>query len=205
MPTPTTYTYSIASDFPGGKANAGNLQTAIQQSSIVTALSGVNTDGDVLSIFFKDALSVADKTTLDGNTTGPAGGLIASTSTGPTTSPLTATTIAIQANISNDGILNGTTVVTIVPAPANLVTRAIKTINISNTDTAAVICTVQLKNISTVRNIWKGTLQPGDTWQYGDGGDTLVLDSPNKSVIAFLSAPPTSINPDFTCCYGDTN
>lgn len=205
MPTPTVYTYSIASDFPGGKANAGNLQAAIQQSSIVTALSGINTDGDVLSIFFKDALSVSDKTTLDGNTTGPAGGLIASTSTGSTTSPLTATNIALQANISNDGALNGTSTVTIVSSPSSGVVRAIRTINISNGDTAPVILTVQLLNIAATRIIWKGTLQPGDTWQYGDGGDTLVLDSPSKSIIAFMSAPPTTKNPDFTCCYGDTN
>lgn len=203
MPTPTSYVYSIASDFPGGKANSGNLASEIRASSIVTALSGVNTDGDVLTIFFKDVLSVPDKTTLDGNTTGPAGGLIAANNTSPT--PAASASIVMQANISNDGTLNGTTTVIIVPAPSTGTVRAVNTINISNADTAPVILTVQIKNISSLRTIWSGTLQPGDTWQYGDGGDRLVLDSANKSVVAVLSAPPSTNNPDFTCCYGDAS
>lgn len=203
MPTPTTYTYSIASDFPGGKVNTTNFVSEIRASSIVTALTGINTDGDVLSIFFKDVLSAADKTTLDGDTTGPAGGLIAATNN--TTTLFAATSVTLQANVSSDGTLNGTTPVTLVPAPNNNVIRAVKTININNTDTAAVFCIIQFKNVSTTRTIWRGTLQPGDTWQYGEAGDLFVLDSPNKSIIASLSAPPTTLNPDFTCCYGDAN
>ena len=77
MPTATKYTYSIANDFPGGKANSDNLTTEIAASSIVTALDRIGITGDVIDIWFKDALSAADKTTLDNDTTGPAGGLIA--------------------------------------------------------------------------------------------------------------------------------
>lgn len=73
------YVYSIASDFPGGKVNTSKLQTAIQQSSIATALDYISTVGDVLTIYFKAQLSAPDKTTLDGDAAGPAGGLIAST------------------------------------------------------------------------------------------------------------------------------
>jgi hypothetical protein len=79
----TTYTYSIAQDFPDGKANPSKLDEAIRQSSIVTALEGVNTFGDVLNVVFKDSLSAGDKLTLDGDTTHPAGGLIASTDNTP--------------------------------------------------------------------------------------------------------------------------
>lgn len=77
MPTLTQYTYSITSDFPGGAVNTSNLQTEIQASSIVTALDRIDTAGDVIDVWFKDALSAADKTTLDNDTTGPSGGLIA--------------------------------------------------------------------------------------------------------------------------------
>lgn len=203
MPTPTSYTYSIASDFPGGKANSGNLVLEIQQSSIVTALSGINTDGDVLIIFFKDVLSATDKTTLDGNTAGPAGGLIAVHNNSASTS--TPTNVAFSANISNDGTLNGTTNVTLVSSPASGTIRQVKTININNTDMAAVTVTVWFKNLTFYRVLWKGQLQPGDTWQYGDGGDVVVLDSPNKSIVAALTAPPLSTNPDFTCYYGDAS
>lgn len=83
MPTPTTYTYSIAGDCPDGVVNTEKLHTAIETSSIVTALAGIDTNGDVMKINFKDALSTADKTTLDNNATGPAGGLIASTDNTP--------------------------------------------------------------------------------------------------------------------------
>ena len=71
------YTYSITNDFPNGKLNSTKLVQEINASSIVTALIGVNTRGDVCNILFKAELSAADKTILDGNTTHPAGGLIA--------------------------------------------------------------------------------------------------------------------------------
>jgi len=88
MPTPTKYIYSIASDFPGAAANTTKLQTEIQASSIVTALDRIDTAGDVLDIWFKDALSTADKTTLDNDATGPSGGLIAAHDNTATVQPI---------------------------------------------------------------------------------------------------------------------
>ena len=79
-----SYTYSILNDFPGspnGVCNESNLLAAITASSISTPLLYLGRSGDVLTIVFSGALSTGDKTTLDGNTLGPAGGLIASTST----------------------------------------------------------------------------------------------------------------------------
>lgn len=81
MPVQTTYTYSLANDFPGGQINSDKLTIAIKNSGIVTALVGVNVNGDVVQIVFADVLSAGDKTTLDNNTSHPAGGLIASTDT----------------------------------------------------------------------------------------------------------------------------
>lgn len=83
MPTPTTYAYSIANDCPGGEINTEKLHAAIETSSIVTALAGIDTNGDVMTINFKDALSTNDRTILDNNANGPAGGLIASTDNSP--------------------------------------------------------------------------------------------------------------------------
>ena len=88
MPTPTTYTYSVANDFPGGKANTAKLDAEIRASSIIVALDGINTSGDELNILFKDALSGTDKATLDGNASHPAAGLIASHDNSPSASEL---------------------------------------------------------------------------------------------------------------------
>jgi len=94
MPTATKYTYSIASDFPGGAVNTATLTTEIQASSIITALERIDTGGDVIDIWFKDALSTADKTTLDNDATGPSGGLIAAHDNSATTLPTYPVTIS---------------------------------------------------------------------------------------------------------------
>jgi hypothetical protein len=83
----TTYSY-VAADFPNSRVNPSQLQSEIGASSIVTAIERIDTVGGTLSlgvvdgptsvdIIFKDALSTGDKTTLDNDTTGPAGGLLA--------------------------------------------------------------------------------------------------------------------------------
>ena len=61
----TKYTYSISSDFPNAKVDLSRLTLEIQQSSIVTALDYINTDGDDCNVWFKAELSTEDQTTLD--------------------------------------------------------------------------------------------------------------------------------------------
>jgi len=72
------YTYSIASDITAALLDLGQLVQEIQNSAIVTALDLdlTRSDGDVLSVVFKDTLSAGDKTLLDNDTTGPSGGII---------------------------------------------------------------------------------------------------------------------------------
>lgn len=70
------YTYSISADVPAGQVDAARLETEILASPITTALAGVSTDGDVLTVTFKTGLPGIDKTILDNDTTAPAGGLI---------------------------------------------------------------------------------------------------------------------------------
>lgn len=60
----TKYTYSIT-DFPNQKVDVGSLSVEIQASSIITALDHVDAYPTYCDIWFKDALSVDDQTTLD--------------------------------------------------------------------------------------------------------------------------------------------
>jgi len=62
----TKYTFSIYSDFPNHKVATDRLSQEIADSTIVTALDYINTSGDDCDVWFKDALSSGDVTTLDG-------------------------------------------------------------------------------------------------------------------------------------------
>lgn len=65
---------------------------------------------------------------------------------------------------ATDGVLNGSSQVTLVAAPAASTRRIIKTVYIENKDTAAVTITVTYNNNGTLRTIAKVTLQVADTW-----------------------------------------
>ena len=73
---------------------------------------------------------------------------------------------------SSDGVLNGSTQVTLVSAPAASTRRLVKTIYIENNDTVANTITVTYNNNGTLRNIVKVTLQVGDTWSTDGTTDT---------------------------------
>ena len=76
MPNP--YVYSIADDLPGGAVNPTKLHAEIVASAIASqTLVGIHGSGDVLTLEFTGDLSAGDKTILDADTTGPAGGLLA--------------------------------------------------------------------------------------------------------------------------------
>lgn len=73
-----TYTYSISTDIPGGgfSAAASARLQALIVANIATSAEEISTTGNTLAIRFAAALSTDEKTTLDNNTTGPAGGLV---------------------------------------------------------------------------------------------------------------------------------
>jgi len=58
--------YSISTDFPDAKVFPDRLEDEIEESTIVTALSVINTDGDDCNIVFESEPSAAEKTTLNG-------------------------------------------------------------------------------------------------------------------------------------------
>lgn len=62
----TKYTYTISTDFPSAKVHGAKLKIEIEATDIVTALDRIDTLGDACDIWFKDALSAGDQTTLDG-------------------------------------------------------------------------------------------------------------------------------------------
>ncbi|MHC4618504.1 MAG: hypothetical protein ACYTEQ_12215 [Planctomycetota bacterium] len=62
----TKYTYSISGDTANGIVNSSSLNAEIDASAIVTSLSYIETSGNVLDIWFVDALSGGDETILDG-------------------------------------------------------------------------------------------------------------------------------------------
>lgn len=101
---------------------------------------------------------------------------------------------------SNEVALNGTTEVTLVAAPASSTQRLVKSVTIQQRDTAAVTVTVSRKKASTLYQIWKGTLQPGDTWI---DSTTRVLDATNESIVAVMSGAPTTTNPDTSSDWAD--
>lgn len=71
------YAYSEAADFPNGEINKERFEDAIRNSGILVALARVDHTNDLVEVVFKAAISAADKTILDGDTSNPAGGLIA--------------------------------------------------------------------------------------------------------------------------------
>lgn len=72
----TKYSYDISTDILSAAVDSTRLTHEIQDSSISTSLQHIDTYGDVLDVWFVDALSAADKTVLDGDTSAPAGGII---------------------------------------------------------------------------------------------------------------------------------
>lgn len=73
----STYIFSVSADFPLSQVNIDNLRQEISKSNIGKAVQQITKDGDALTVIFKETLSSLEKTELDGDTRGPAGGLIA--------------------------------------------------------------------------------------------------------------------------------
>lgn len=97
MPTPTNYTYALSAFSRGLDSDRFVLE--VRGSSIVTALDGVSVSGSNVSVAFKDALSPADQTTLDG--------LVAAHSGAPLPNPVSVDGVPLVAfpNRQPDGVV----------------------------------------------------------------------------------------------------
>lgn len=101
---------------------------------------------------------------------------------------------------SDDGTLNGTTPVTLVPAPAAATNRLIKTMTIQNADTAVVTVTLRKVSAGGTRQLWKGDLDVGDTLIWND---VVGLDDTGSSITAVMSAAAATTDPQWTSTWGD--
>lgn len=73
-----TFVYDISTDIPGGFFNsaASERLNALISASIATPIAEISTDSGDLTVRFTTDISGGEKTILDGDTTGPAGGLV---------------------------------------------------------------------------------------------------------------------------------
>jgi hypothetical protein len=102
---------------------------------------------------------------------------VAMSTSAATTNPTFVATYADNAGsgiteAATDGALNGSTDVTVVPAPTGSNRRVIKDITIYNGDSAAVTVFVKYDNNATQRTLAKVTLAVGDTWTTDGTFDT---------------------------------
>ena len=102
---------------------------------------------------------------------------VAMSTSAATTNPTFVSTYADNAGSgitegATDGVLSGSTDVTVVPAPTGSNRRVVKDITIYNGDTAAVTIFVKYDNNATQRTITKVTLAVGDTWTTNGTFDT---------------------------------
>ncbi len=74
------------------------------------------------------------------------------------------------------GVTNNAVAVTVVPAPAGVEKRQIKSFYLRNSDPSAIRVTLRYNDNGTTRTLWTPTLAPGDTLQFVDGDGFKVLD-----------------------------
>ena len=108
-------------------------------------------------------------------------------------------TFAMSAVAEQDGTSNNTTAVTCLSAPGASTSRVLKFFSWKNSDTAAVEGWLQLNNNGTLREIWKGTLQVGDTLFLVDAANYHVLNASGSiKTSAGISAIGSSTDNAFT-------
>ena len=103
----------------------------------------------------------------------------------------------------NEGSLNSTTPVALVASPEASARRLVRFISVYNKDTVAIALTIGYLHNATTSIIFKGTLQTGETYIFGDGGETLVLDDTDQSITAVLGGAVTANQPEFISTYAE--
>ena len=110
------FIFTISTDILSANCNADRLDEEIRNSAITVALDGVKIVGDTVTIDFKADLSAGEETILDGDATGPAGGLIGSHSGVPLPDPLTENGVPVV-HFDSPAEPDGKLLVTPTPSP----------------------------------------------------------------------------------------
>lgn len=105
--------------------------------------------------------------------------------------------MATQTPAGDDGTLNGTTPVTLVPAPGASDQHVLLSITIHNVDTAVVTVSIRKVSAGGTRIITRKDLNPEDTLVLGTD-ERIVLDATTDSITAVMSAAAATTNPDWT-------
>lgn len=103
--------------------------------------------------------------------------------------------MATQSLVADDGTLNGTTPVTLVPAPIATNQIGTKLITIQNRDTAVVTITLRKVSAGGTRQLCKVDLDVDDTLLWDD---VTVLDDTGSTITAVMSAAAATTNPDWS-------
>lgn len=82
--------------------------------------------------------------------------------------------------LSNNGLSNNATAVTVVAAPGASTSRQLKFLSVRNADTAAATVILQYNDNATVREIGRWTLDVNDTMQFIDNAGFSVIDSAGR-------------------------
>src|SRR6266700_420741 len=108
-------------------------------------------------------------------------------------------TSAAYTPISQNGVSNNTTAVTIVTAPGASTQRAVKYINIRNRDTVSATVTLQYNDNGTIRELFVVALSVDDTLTYTDvNGWEVINTSGQKKSIASIAGNVTVVQPTGT-------
>ena len=86
---------------------------------------------------------------------------------------------------------------TVVAAPASG-KRIVKYMSLHNRDSVAHVVTI----LANAKIVWKGTLNVGDTWEFGDTNEIIVLTS-SKSITMASDATATTTELEYQAAYGD--
>lgn len=107
------------------------------------------------------------------------------------------------AEISNDGVTNDANDVDLVAAPAAATKRLVRYMTVYNADTAIATILVEYEHAAAQRMMYRVTLQPYETWIFGEHGEILVLDDIDKSIVIHLAGAVAANQLDFTAHYAD--
>jgi Ni2+-binding GTPase involved in maturation of urease and hydrogenase len=104
------------------------------------------------------------------------------------------------AEIGNEGALNSTTAVDVVPSPGSGHTFIVRKVTVHNRDTVAASAIIQkVKGANTYR-LAKVTLDPDATLDYEC---VIVLDATDEKVQAVLAGAVTTNQPHYDAAYAD--
>lgn len=107
------------------------------------------------------------------------------------------------AEIANDGVTNDANDVDLVAAPAAATKRLVRYMTVFNADTSAATILVEYEHAAAQRMMYRVTLQPNESWVFGEHGEILVLDDTDKSIVIHLAGAVAANQLDFTTHYAD--